>query len=84
MKFLYISLLSIFSLIMMGCVSNEQPQYIGTIPTYANKPHPVTCGCCSNITMLRVVNGQIRDEWSMKEADFNKLMLEDSTKILFK
>lgn len=84
MKILFNIVLYIFALIMMGCVSNEQPQYIGTIPTYANKPHPVTCGCCSNITMLRVVNGQIRDEWSMKESDFNKLMLEDSTKILFK
>ena len=33
----------------MGCVSNEQPQYIGTIPTYANKaPHAESCPCCGS------------------------------------
>jgi len=32
-----------------GCTSMETPQYIGTIPTYANKaPHAQSCPCCGS------------------------------------
>jgi len=71
---------------MVGCTTpTESPNYIGVLPSYAsNKPHPVNCGCCSNITMLRVVNGQIKEDWAISESDFKMLMKEDSTKIFFK
>lgn len=46
MKYYIITL----GLLLIGGCSNiiEQPQYIGTLPAYANKaPHAPLCSCCS-------------------------------------
>ena len=51
MKYYIISL----GLLLIGGCSNirEQPQYIGTIPSYANKaPHAPLCSCCSARELL--------------------------------
>jgi len=64
-----------------GCTSMETPQYIGTIPTYANKPHPVNCGCCSTITLLQIKDGRIHSEESVSEERFHLWLKKPLTKL---
>ena len=56
-----------------GCTNKyrETPDYIGTVPAYANKPHPVNCECCSTITVLQIKDGRIHREQSIAEKDFH-------------
>ena len=63
----------ISALLLTGCTNKylETPNYIGTVPSYANKPHPVNCGCCSTITLLQIKDGRIYDEQSITEKDFH-------------
>jgi len=63
--------------LISGCSwTRESPNYIGTVPTYASKaPHPVNCGCCSYITMLRIENGDIQEEWYLPAREFEPSLL---------
>ena len=61
-----------------GCTNTmERPDYIGTVPAYANKnPHPSTCGCCSFVTILEVGKEGVMQEWKQETAIGNNIKEE--------
>lgn len=71
MKYFIITL----ALLLIGGCTNirEQPQYIGTIPVYANKaPHPSNCSCCSLITILEIGEKGVMQEFQLPQQDFER------------
>ena len=56
-----------FALLLSAGCSNigERPDYIGTVPYYANKaPHPINCACCG------LLRGQERIPCLLELEDF--------------
>ena len=82
MKYFIITL----GLLLIGGCSNirEQPQYIGTLPAYANKaPHPVNCACCSLVTILEVGEGGVMKEFRVTQKDFQLWIQNPSSVSLY-